>query len=119
MSTQKRKLHIEPFLWALFGLGGTVAAVILPTLILVFGILAPLGFFEPLEIYENLKEFSSHFLGQVLIVLAIAPCLWLASHRIFHGLHDFKIKTNGYTKILMYGIALIGTIAVIFASCLS
>ncbi len=36
---QKGKFHIEPFLWALFGNGGTIAAMIFPVVILLFGIL--------------------------------------------------------------------------------
>jgi fumarate reductase subunit D len=39
----RRSISIEPFLWALFGARGLLAALVIPILLLLFGVLYPLG----------------------------------------------------------------------------
>ncbi|MCH8304963.1 MAG: fumarate reductase subunit D, partial [Candidatus Marinimicrobia bacterium] len=47
--------HIEPFWWALFSSGGTLAAFFLPVLIFIMGIAIPLGWIESPG-YEKLSS---------------------------------------------------------------
>jgi fumarate reductase subunit D len=39
----KPSISTEPFLWALFGAHGPLAALLIPILLLLFGVLYPLG----------------------------------------------------------------------------
>ena len=65
----------KPLVWSLFAAGGTLAAFVLPALVLVtmragYGhVPAPLS-------YENMHAFASGWLGKALILGVIALCLF-------------------------------------------
>ncbi|HEY9041410.1 MAG TPA: fumarate reductase subunit FrdD [Rheinheimera sp.] len=107
MNTPKRSE--EPIWWALFSAGGVCFAVFLPGLILLLGILWPLGLLNsPLQQYAQLLALLQSGYGLTGLVFTCAViCLPLfhAAHRIHHGLHDLKLSYSSVTKLLCYGTA--------------
>ncbi len=119
MSTEKtkncdcEKFHIEPFLWALFGNGGTIGAIFFPIMILLFGILMTMGFYEPAALYDNIHALYANFFGKIIIFFLLAFNLWHACHRIFHATHDFKFHPPLWVKWCVYGVAIVGTVVIL------
>lgn len=103
----------EPVFWSLFGAGGLVVAFILPALIFVTGVAVPLGIMpEAVMSYDRIYAFASTWIGKLFILLVISLTLWHGFHRIFLSLHDLGITFGHmFFKFLMYGIALLGTLA--------
>lgn len=108
-SNNEPKRSDEPIWWALFSAGGVCFAVFLPGLMLVLGILWPLGLITaPRLNYQSLQQFISFGYGlPALAVVGACICLPLfhAAHRIHHGLHDLKLAKGLISKILCYGLA--------------
>jgi fumarate reductase subunit D len=102
----------EPVFWGLFGAGGMVAALLTPVLILVTGLLVPLGII-PMEklAFDRVYAFADNIFGAALLFIAICLPLWLTMHRIYHGLHDLGIHAGQVAKTCFYGIALAGSVA--------
>lgn len=112
-NSTKGKFHIEPFLWALFGNGGTIGAIFFPIMILIFGILMPMGFYDSANLYENVHALYSNFFGKIIIFFLLAFNLWHACHRIYHATHDFKFHPPLWIKVCIYGVAVIGTLVIL------
>lgn len=107
------KTH-EPVVWSLFGAGGMLTAMVTPVLILITGILLPLGIIAPDQLrYERMLAFAQHPIGKLILLVIITLPLWHAAHRIFHTLHDFGIRTNAGHAALTYGLALVLSIATV------
>jgi fumarate reductase subunit D len=102
----------EPVVWGLFGAGGMVAAFLLPVLILVTGILVPLGIVDDNVLsYQRVLTFSEHWLGKILLLITISLSMWHGIHRFYHGLHDFGQENHRrLTFFLCYGFALLITV---------
>lgn len=100
-----------PILWVLFGAGGALAALVGPILVLVTGIIAPVGIWMPQSVlaYERVLGFAQHWAGKAFLLAVVSLFLWHAAHRIFHSLHDVEIHAGAGTKLLCYGSALFGT----------
>ena len=89
-----------------------VVAFILPALIFVTGVAVPLGIM-PAEVmsYDRIHAFAGSWFGKLFIFLVISLTLWHGFHRIFLSLHDLGITWGHmFFKVMMYGIAGIGTL---------
>lgn len=109
MSDPKRS--DEPIWWALFSAGGVCFAVLLPGVMLLVGILWPLGLVNPDWLhYASLSELvrTAYSIPALCAGCAII-CLPLfhAAHRIHHGLHDLKCACGQTGKLLCYGLAFV------------
>ncbi|MFG1943130.1 fumarate reductase subunit FrdD [Nonomuraea sp. NPDC048826] len=99
----------EAYLWLLFSGGGVAAALLLPVLVLLFGVLMPLGVLD-WPSAARLSALLDPVLVRVVLVAVLTLCLFHAAHRIRHtseellGLARFDIPI----ALLCYGGALGG-----------
>jgi fumarate reductase subunit D len=93
----------KPILWLPFAGGGLVAALIIPVLILVTGVLIPLGILHlP---YEKMAAIAHNPLGKLILFGAVALPAWHAAHRLRMTAHDLGLGAGAVVKALCYGSA--------------
>ena len=76
------KQRIEPILWLLFSAGGLVAALMIPVLLLLFGVAFPLGWVAAPD--------YAHVLAVLRNPLTRLALLGLCVLALFHWAHRFK-----------------------------
>ena len=108
----------EPFWWSLFSAGGMIAAMVLPILIIITGILIPFGWVtnDPLN-FEKISTGLSNKLIKLTFFTIITLPLFHWAHRFRFTLVDIGLKSvSTLISILCYGGAIAGTIisAVVF-----
>jgi len=103
----------QPIFWLMFGAGGMLSALFGAAIVLVTGVLVPLGIgFSPdLLSYDKALAFARNGLGKAFLFVVITFFLWHGVHRIYHSLHDFGIKAKLASQVACYGIALMATVA--------
>jgi succinate dehydrogenase subunit D len=102
---------LEPFLWLLFSAGGVLAALFLPVLVLLFGLIFPLGWLSPPS-HDHLLAVLRHPLTRVVLFLVCALGLFHAAHRFRYTLYDgLQIKhLHEIVNPVCYGGAGVGSI---------
>src|SRR6266498_5343588 len=102
---------VEPFVWLLFSGGGVAAALVLPVLLVLFGLALPLGWIAAPD--------HAHLLGVLrnpltrlglVVVCALAPVHW--AHRFRYTLLD-GLQLHRYDRLVVavcYGGALAGSV---------
>jgi fumarate reductase subunit D len=110
MSDAKEKTYIrshEPIFWGLFGAGGMLTAFITPAMVLITGLLIPLGIIDKGNFnYQSIYELATTWYGAGIILVLVALPLWHTLHRIFHGLHDLGVKRGrDWQQVISYGFA--------------
>jgi fumarate reductase subunit D len=105
------KRHPEPLLWMLFSAGGIASAMVMPALVLLFGIAFPLGWVAPPS-YDHVLVVLGHPVTRIVIFGLCALSLFHWAHRFRHTLYDgLQIKhLNEIVAIVSYGAAIIGTV---------
>ncbi len=103
---------IEPFLWLLFSVGGVVAALLIPVLLLLFGLAFPLDLLSAPG-HEHMLVVLGHPLSRVTIFVSCTLLLFHSAHRIRFTLYDgLQIKhLNELIILLVYGAVLVGIAA--------
>ena len=106
-SEKTYKRSHEPIFWGLFGAGGMLTAFVTPVMILVTGILIPLGLMNSEQFsYDKVNSFANTWYGAIIILILVALPLWHTLHRIFHGLHDIGInRGRDWQQVICYGFA--------------
>jgi fumarate reductase subunit D len=106
-----RKRSIEPFLWLLFSAGGVMAALFIPVLLLLFGVLIPLGWVSAPS-HAHLLAVLSNPITRVFVFLLCMLSLFHFAHRFRYTLYDgLQIKhLNELINALCYGGAVVGSI---------
>lgn len=99
----------EPFLWLLFSAGGVVSAMLMPILVLLFGIAFPLGWVAP-PAHEQMLIVLRNPLTRLVLFSLFALSLFHWAHRFRHTLHDAVRITSGFVAALCYGGAVVGSV---------
>jgi fumarate reductase subunit D len=99
----------EPFVWLLFSSGGVAAALVLPVLLVLFGVLLPLGVVSP-PAHADLLAVVRHPLTRLGLLVVCALALVHAAHRFRFTLHDgLQLhRFDGLIAAVCYGGALVG-----------
>ncbi len=106
-----RTRSAEPLLWILFSAGGVCAALVLPVLVLLFGLAFPLGWLEP-PTYDRLLWLVGHPLTRAGGFFFCTLSLFHWAHRFRYTLYDgLQIKhLNELINPLCYGGAIAGSV---------
>ena len=105
------RLRVEPGLWLLFSAGGMASALVMPVLIVIFGVAVPLGLLAPLD-HARLSAIFLHPVTRLVVFGVCALSLFHWAHRFKYTLYDgLQIKhLNGLLNAFCYGGAVVGTI---------
>lgn len=106
---------LEPLWWLLFGAGGFAAALVLPSLLLVVGILFPLGLLgDETATFNRMRTLFANPVGKLVLIALLSLVFWHAAHHLRHlsldlGLH----RLHAPVSYLLYGGAALGTLATV------
>ena len=93
----------KPILWLPFAAGGMASAMITPVLILVTGLLVPLGLMHlP---YDKIAGFAHIPIGKLILLGVVALPAWHAAHRMRTTAHDLGLGAGPGVKLVCYGSA--------------
>ena len=106
-----RQRTSEPFLWLLFSAGGVMAALVLPVLILLFGLAFPMGWLSP-PTHEHWLAVLRHPISRVVLVVICVLALFHAAHRLRFTLYDGLQVKHLYEVVnpVCYGGAIVGSV---------
>lgn len=102
----------EPFLWALFGAGGMIAALVYPALVAVLWIAAPLGWVRPPS-EGGLLELVQNPVVRLFLFVLLTLSLFHWAHRFRYTMYDGLqlYHLSQLIAVVTYGMATIGTLA--------
>ncbi|MCI2423934.1 hypothetical protein MOQ72_41700 [Saccharopolyspora sp. K220] len=106
-----RRRSPEPVLWLLFSAGGLVAALLIPVLLVLFGIAFPLGWLAPDP--AHLLSVLRHPVTKLILLVLCVLSLFHWAHRFRYTLHDgLRLKRlNPLIVLTCYGGAVCGSVA--------
>ena len=107
---QRRRSTAEPIAWLLFSSGGMVSALLLPILLLLFGVVFPLGLVSPPE-YAHMLAVLSHPITRLVLLGLFVLSLFHWAHRFRYTLYEgLQLRRLGILiTTLCYGGALAGS----------
>lgn len=102
---------LEPLLWLAFSAGGVLAALLIPSLLFLFGVAFPLGWIAPPD-HARLIAVLGHPLVRLAAFLLCSLSLAHWAHRFRYTLYDgLQIKhLNELVNLFCYGSAVVGSI---------
>jgi fumarate reductase subunit D len=105
------KRHPEPLLWMLFSAGGVLSGMLMPILVLLFGVAFPLGWLAAPS-YEQILAVIGNPLTRLALFGLCVLSLFHWAHRFRHTLYDgLQIKhLNEVIALLSYGAAGVGSV---------
>jgi fumarate reductase subunit D len=92
----------------LFSAGGVLSAMLMPSLLLLFGIAFPLGWVRP-PTHEHMLAVLGNPLTRLVLLGLCALSLVHWAHRFRHTLHDAVRLTHPMIAALCYGAAVAGS----------
>jgi succinate dehydrogenase subunit D len=104
------KRHPEPLLWMLFSAGGVLSAMLMPILVLLFGVVFPLGW-AAAPSHARMLTVAGHPLTRLMLLALCVLSLFHWAHRFRHTLYDgLQIKhLNELIAVICYGGAIVGS----------
>ena len=103
--------HPEPLLWLLFSAGGVLSALLMPVLLLLFGVAMPLEWVAAPS-HATVVTILRHPLTALVLFALCALSLFHWAHRFRHTLYDgLQIKhLNEMIALISYGAAAAGSV---------
>lgn len=97
----------------MFAAGGTVAAFLLPALVVI---MLMVGYGHPPASlsYSAMHGFASGWLGKLILFAVIALCLWHAVHRMRTALYGLGLRADRAVAVIGYSVAAAGTLLTIY-----
>lgn len=102
----------EPFLWLLFSGGGMAAAIVLPVLLLLFGLAFPLGWLEAPD-HAHLQTIVGNPLTKLVLLGVSVLALFHSAHR-FRFVLEHGLQLGRFDLVIApccYGTAVLGSVA--------
>lgn len=107
----------KPLIWLPFAAGGTLAAIIMPAIMLVL-LLATLDILpERVLAFERLQEFLAPLAVRLMLLLALGLPLWHAAHRLRMTLQDLGVRNPVMRRAvawLCYGSAMLAMLVLMY-----
>jgi fumarate reductase subunit D len=105
------KRTVEPFLWLLFSAGGMAAAMLIPGLLLLFGVAFPLGWLGPPD-HAHLLAVLRNPVTRLALLGVCVLALFHWAHRFRYTLYDgLQLKRHSdIINLLCYGGAVVGSL---------
>jgi fumarate reductase subunit D len=101
----------EPVIWLLFGAGGMLSALVGPVLVLITGLLVPLGVLPKDTLsYQRVMAFLQNPLGKLALLAVISLFLFHGVHRFVTTLNDYGVRGGHTTMAVFVGIAALLTV---------
>ena len=93
----------------LFSAGGVLSAMLMPSLVLLFGIAFPLGWIQA-PTHEHMLAVLGNPLTRLVLLGLCVLSLFHAAHRFRHTLHDALRLAHPMITALSYGAAVAGSV---------
>ena len=102
----------EAFWWSLFSAGGVMAALFVPVLVIVTGLLLPFGEAEGFGAgYEEVHRVVSFWAVRLVTFVVFFLTFFHCAHRIRHILMDIGLRAASRSLFFAcYGAAVVGTV---------
>ena len=107
-ATAPRRRSPEPYLWLLFSAGGMAAALVLPVLVLLFGVAFPLGLLEAPD-YAHLSAVVGNPLTKLVLFGVCVSALIHWAHR-FRFTLEHGLQVGRFDRVIAvscYGAAVV------------
>jgi fumarate reductase subunit D len=107
-----REPSSEPFLWLLFSAGGMAAALLVPVLLVLFGLAFPLGWITPPD-HADLLALLRNPITRIVVFGLVVLALFHWAHRFRFTLYD-GLQLKRYRNLInaiCYGGVLVGSVA--------
>ena len=106
------KRRAEPLVWLLFTSGGLAAALLLPVLLVLFGLVIPAGWVSA-PAQAHLLSVARNPLTRIVLLGLFVLALFHWAHRFRYTLYDGLQLKHLSTLIILgcYGGALVGSVA--------
>ena len=106
-----RSKTTDPFWWALFSTGGTIAAFLVPIHVLLTGLAIAFGWISREAVsYERMRELLANPLVRLYLFVFMSLPLFHAAHRIRYLLKDLGLRRFPTPlAVICYGVALAAT----------
>ena len=111
---------LEPVLWGIFSACGFISAFLLPVTIVVLMFAVPFGLWPAERIgYDAFRASFSDLFVRLFWFVLIGGSLFHGMHRLRHSLLDAGLrKVEPLLNIVLYGIAILGTLAALWYTLL-
>jgi fumarate reductase subunit D len=105
------KRSVEPIPWLLFSAGGVASAMFLPVLLLLFGLVFPLGWISPPS-YDDIEGLLSNPITMLVVLGVFTLSLFHWAHRFRYTLYDgLQLQhLSRQIAVLCYGGAAVGAL---------
>lgn len=101
----------KPIVWGLFAAGGTLAAFLMPAIIVLCGTGIAAGLVAPeLLYYDTVLMLLRHPLMKLIVFGVMVLITWHAAHRMRITAHDLGIRADTVVAVILYSIAAAATL---------